>query len=111
MVFRNLLPQVPSVAPEQVGALLVDGAMLIDIREQNEWDEARIPGAVFKPMSEINGWWQDLPRDSKVILYCRTGNRSAQATHALVSQAGFDNVLNLTGGIVQWAQEGLDIEA
>lgn len=110
-MFRSLLPQVPSVAPDEVGALVDDGALLFDIREQNEWDEARIPGAAFKPMSEINSWWQDLPRDQTVILYCRTGNRSAQATHALVTQAGFDNVLNLTGGIVQWASQGLDIEA
>jgi rhodanese-related sulfurtransferase len=110
-VFNPLLPAVPSVDPADVTGLMNDGALLIDIREKKEWDESRIPGADFKPMSEINGWWQQLPRDRTVILYCRTGNRSAQATHALVSQAGFDNVLNLTGGIVEWAQSGLPMEA
>lgn len=103
-------PEIPSVAVEDVQSLLDEGAELIDIREQNEWDEARIPGAQLKPMSSINDWYQDLPRDHTVILYCRSGQRSSQAVHALVSQAGFENVLNMTGGIIAWANAELPIE-
>jgi rhodanese-related sulfurtransferase len=103
-------PSVPSVEPSDVETLVVDGAALIDIREQNEWDEARIPGASLKPMSQINDWWQDLPTDRKVILYCRSGQRSLQAVAALVGQAGLDNVYNMTGGIIAWAQAGLPVE-
>ena len=110
-MFKKLLPDVPAVTPDEATALLEQGALLVDIREQTEWDQSRIPGAVLKPMSVINDWWQDLPRDQTVILQCRTGSRSAQATHALVTQAGFDNVFNLTGGIVAWAQDGLDVES
>jgi rhodanese-related sulfurtransferase len=110
-VFKKLLPDVPAVTPEEATALIDDGALLVDIREQNEWDEARIPGAVLKPMSIINDWWQDLPRDQTVILQCRTGSRSAQATHALVTQAGFDNVFNLTGGIIAWTKQGLAVDS
>ncbi len=90
---------------------LDNGAMLVDVREQNEWDEARIPGAVLRPMSQINDWWQDLPDDREIILQCRTGARSAQVTAALMGQAGMDNVVNLAGGIVGWAEAGFDIEA
>jgi rhodanese-related sulfurtransferase len=103
-------PDIPSVAVDDVDAMVADGAALIDIREQNEWDEARIPGAELKPMSSINDWYQDLPRDRTVILYCRSGQRSAQAVHALVTQAEFDNVLNMTGGIIAWAEAQLPIE-
>jgi rhodanese-related sulfurtransferase len=103
-------PDIPSVAVDDVDAMVADGAALIDIREQNEWDEARIPGAELKPMSAINDWYQDLPRDRTVILYCRSGQRSAQAVHALVTQAEFDNVLNMTGGIIAWAEAQLPIE-
>jgi rhodanese-related sulfurtransferase len=103
-------PEIPSVTVDEVDGLVAEGALLIDIREQNEWDEARIPGATLKPMSSINDWYQDLPRERAVILYCRSGQRSAHAVKALVGQAGFENVLNMTGGIIAWADAGLPIE-
>ncbi len=103
-------PEVPQVFPPEVGPLLAAGATLIDIRESDEWREARIPGASFHPLSEINQWYETLPEDRPVILYCRSGQRSAMATQALIHQAGFDNVLNLSGGIVAWAEAGLDID-
>jgi rhodanese-related sulfurtransferase len=104
-------PHIPSVSVDEVEDLVEQGALLIDIRERREWDEARIGGAELKPMSEINAWYQDLPRDRQVILYCRSGSRSAQAVHALTTQADFDNVLNMTGGIIAWAGADLPIES
>lgn len=104
------MPDVPSVTPDEARGLVEEGALLVDIREQAEWDAARIPGAEFKPLSSINSWWPDLPTDGTVILYCRSGNRSAHAVHALVTQAGRDNVLNLTGGILAWDRAGLDVD-
>jgi rhodanese-related sulfurtransferase len=101
---------VPSISVDEVEDLVRDGALLVDIREKDEWDEARISGAEFKPMSTINDWWQELPADRTVILYCRSGNRSAHAVNALVGQAGLSNVLNLTGGILAWAASGRDVE-
>lgn len=107
-MFRR--PDIPAVDPVDVPAKLDDGALLVDVREQKEWDEARIPGAVLKPMSVVNDWYQDLPTDREVILYCRSGQRSAQIIEALVTQAGMTNVLNLTGGIIAWANSELPIE-
>ncbi len=104
-------PDVPSIDPIDVPAKLESGALLVDVREQKEWDEARIPGAVLKPMSIVNDWYQDLPSDHEVILYCRSGQRSAQIAEALIKQAGRTNVLNLTGGIIAWANAELPIEA
>jgi rhodanese-related sulfurtransferase len=109
-VFRPDIPEAPSVSPEEAKALVEEGALLVDIREVEEWQAARIPGAEFKPLSTINDWWPDLPLDRTVVLYCRSGNRSAHAVNALVGQAGRTNVLNLTGGIIAWDRAGLPVE-
>jgi rhodanese-related sulfurtransferase len=103
-------PPIPGVDVEEVGELVADGALLVDIREPEEWDEARIAGAELKPMSAINDWWQDLPSDRTVILYCRSGQRSARAVHALTSQAQLDNVFDMRGGIIAWHEAGLPVE-
>lgn len=87
------------------------GALLIDVRERDEWDQARIPGAEFRPMSAIETWYQELPRQRPIVVYCRTGNRSAAVTSALIQQAGFTDVFNLEGGIVAWSGQALPVEA
>lgn len=54
--------------------------------------------------------YQELPKDTPVVLYCRTGNRSEQAA-AWLAQQGYTNILNLRGGIVLWYRMGLPVEA
>jgi rhodanese-related sulfurtransferase len=103
-------PDVPAVTAQEAAAMVEDGALLLDIRELKEWKMLRIPGADFKPMSEIQDWFEDLPRDVDIILQCRSGQRSGQATQALISQAGFDRVFNLTGGIIAWHSANLPVD-
>ena len=81
----------------------------IDIREQEEFDQARIPGAKLLPMSEINRRIDELPKDREVVIYCRTGNRSSYLLTILV-QHGFSNLINLDGGIVDWHGRGYPVE-
>jgi rhodanese-related sulfurtransferase len=102
--------EVPGITPVEAADMIADGAILIDVREQNEWETERIPGAEFKPMSQINGWYADLPRDRTIIVQCNSGQRSAAIINALMTQAGFDNLLNLTGGIVGWKFQNQPIE-
>ncbi len=104
------LKPVPEVSPLEAQVYLADGALLVDIRELAEWQESRIPGAVFKPMSELNDWYHDLPEDRVVILQCRTGNRSGVAASALINQAHMTNVYNLAGGIIAWDGSDLPID-
>jgi len=106
----DLFGGVPETTPQDATELIAAGALMVDIREAEEWEEVRIPGAEFRPLSEINEWFGDLPRDRTVILQCRSGNRSAMATAALMQQAGMDNVVNLAGGIIAWYQAGLPID-
>lgn len=104
------LPDVPTVHAGEVDGLLDAGALLIDVREPREWDRSRIPRSVLRPLSTINDWYAELPRDRTVIVSCRSGNRSARVVQALISQAGFDDVHNLAGGIIAWAEAGLAVE-
>jgi adenylyltransferase/sulfurtransferase len=76
---------------------------LIDVREEYEADIASIGGEII-PTGEIMDHLDKISRDKKVILYCRTGNRSGVITQALEAK-GFTNVYNLKGGIHQWADE------
>lgn len=103
-------PTVPSVDADEASERLEQGALLIDVREPVEWDEARIPGAVLKPMATINDWWQELPSDRDIVVQCRTGSRSAHVVHALTTQGGMTRVWNLTGGIVAWANAGKPVD-
>ena len=104
------IPTVPAVTPVEAAELMRDGAQLIDVREQSEWDDERIPGAQLKPMSTIDGWYEDLPSDVTLIVQCHTGQRSARVVDALINRAGMNNVVNLTGGIEGWKFSQLPIE-
>lgn len=106
----DLFSGIPETDPLEATDLMAAGALMVDIREADEWEEVRIPGAEFRPLSEINDWVEELPRDRTIILQCRSGNRSAMATAALIRQAGMDNVVNLAGGIIAWHQAGLPID-
>jgi rhodanese-related sulfurtransferase len=81
-------------------------ALIIDVREPNEWTQAHAPGAVLVPLGQLNGKAPDLPRDRTLLMMCRTGGRSQNATQFLQAQ-GFENVHNVSGGIVAWNHAGL----
>lgn len=83
---------------------------LIDIRSDAEVAQGVLPASQHLPMHLIPMRMHDLPRDKEVILYCRSGARSYQAC-AYLQQQGVGNVLNLRGGIIDWARQGFDIQA
>lgn len=82
---------------------------LIDIRTEAELRGGVLPQASHLPMHLIPLKMNDFPRDKEIILYCRSGARSYHACRFLMQQ-GFDNVINLRGGILDWARQGLKIE-
>ena len=103
--------EIPAVGPVEARDRVSAGALLVDVREQVEWDEARIEGALLKPLSQASSWYRELPDADEIIFYCRSGNRSGQIVRALIEQAGMSNVVNMSGGIIAWAQEGLPVES
>jgi rhodanese-related sulfurtransferase len=88
--------------------MLDQGAQLIDVRADHEWETGHLPGAVHIPLAELAGRVAEVDKDRPVILYCRGGNRSSMATTAL-AEAGYD-AAKLTDGAVGWEEEGLPFE-
>lgn len=87
---------------------LADDAVLLDVREADEWAAGHIDGAVHLPMSGLMARVDEVPKEGDVVVVCKVGGRSAQVT-AFLSQRGWDNVRNLDGGVVAWVQAGRPI--
>jgi rhodanese-related sulfurtransferase len=84
--------------------------ILVDIRSDSEVAQARIEGAVHIPMHLLPYRLKDLEKQHPVVLYCRSGARSAQAS-AFLAQQGMTNIHNLLGGIMDWARSGKELVA
>ena len=96
-----------SIPTVQVGGVpdpLPEGLTLLDVREDNEWAEGHLEGAVHIPLGQLPGRVGEVPNDGQVLVYCKVGGRSAQAT-AFLQNAGVEAV-NLDGGVVAWTQAG-----
>jgi rhodanese-related sulfurtransferase len=103
----------PQNEPREVGRdearkLIDEGAQLVDVRADHEWEVGRIAGAAHVPLPELPQRLGEIDKDRPVVLYCRGGNRSSMATEAL-TDAGYDAV-KLTEGIVGWSGDGLPLE-
>jgi rhodanese-related sulfurtransferase len=81
---------------------------LLDIRSANELAQGVLPQSQHVPMHLLPLRMNDFPKDKDVVLYCHSGARSAHACMYLMQQ-GFTNVINLHGGILDWARNGLQI--
>jgi adenylyltransferase/sulfurtransferase len=77
---------------------------LIDVREEHEFEICQIGGELI-PMAEVMNNIEKISKDKKVVVHCRSGKRSAAVIQALQSQHGFNNLYNLKGGILAWADE------
>ena len=73
-------------------------ALLIDVREKDEWDIAHIPQAKLVPLQTIPTYAPNLPKDTHIVIHCKAGMRSAKACEYLTS-LGFENVVNVEGGM------------
>ena len=87
-----------------------DEFMLLDIRSAGELAQGVLPDAEHLPMHLIPLRINELPRDKEVILYCHSGARSYHAC-AYLAQQGYDNIVNLRGGILGWARSGYQLAA
>jgi len=102
------LPATVSVA--EAAALRDAGAYILDVRQPEEWAEVHIPGAVLIPLGELPGRLAEVPRDSDVVVVCRSGNRS-QAGRDILRDAGYARVTSMAGGVTEWQAAGLPTES
>ena len=113
-IIRRAKEQIREVDPKEVHDLLDhrNGEVIVDVREQTEFEESHLPGAVHVPRghleSRIEGAAKD--KDQRVVLYCASGNRSALAAKTLQEELGYENVESMTGGITLWKDRGYDVE-
>src|SRR5205807_2408368 len=77
---------------------------IIDVRNPEEWEIARIPGATLLPLPELEARMGELSPEDDLVLHCKSGIRSAKALKLLQEQ-GFKHLKNMTGGILAWSDE------
>lgn len=105
--------EVKDVTPQTIAARLPQdldsGLILLDVRTQQEWEQdGHIEGATSIPLDELEARAEDeLPKDAEIVVYCRSGNRSAQGADFLVEH-GYTNVSDM-GGLNGWVAAGYDV--
>lgn len=82
--------------------------IFLDVREQSEWNEAHIEWATLIPLGQLANRKNELPKDQKIVVVCRSGNRSAQGRDLLL-KAGFAEVTSMAGGMNDWISQGLPV--
>jgi len=101
-------PDVPEITPDELAQRLDRGdvPVLVDVREPFEASIADLPehGQVRIPTREFAARYSELDPDEEIVIYCRSGARSARAT-ALLLANGYDNAFNLEGGVLRWRQD------
>jgi sulfur-carrier protein adenylyltransferase/sulfurtransferase len=113
-LIRKIKEQIEEVDPKEVHEVVENGngAVIVDVREQHEFDESHLPGAVHVPRghleSRIEGSAPD--KSQRVILYCASGNRSALAAHTMHDLLGYEDVSSMRGGITLWKDRGYEVE-
>src|SRR5262249_2655897 len=84
-----------------------DTPLLVDVRERDEWEQGRIPGAVLVPRGNLESRIENVAPDRTrpVLLYCAAGNRSAFAAQTLTA-LGYERTISLAGGYTDWQRNG-----
>lgn len=101
-----------NITPKEAGVLQSEKkAVIIDVREDSEWKEKHIPGAIHIPLAQLSARLVELEpyKNSQIITQCKSGGRSAKAYETLKS-SGFNNTVNMSGGLDAWKKEGLLVE-
>jgi rhodanese-related sulfurtransferase len=85
------------------------GALLVDVRQPEEWQQGHAPKAKLIPLGSLGDRLTELPREREVLLICRSGNRSGTAQRQLL-RLGYEHVVNVKGGMNAWTSAGLPVE-
>lgn len=86
-----------------------NGAFVLDVRTQEEWDEYHAPNTTLIPLDQLPTRLNEVPRDKEIVVVCRSGNRSQQGRDILLN-AGFEQVTSMKGGLKEWRSSGYPVE-
>jgi len=115
-LIKKAKEQITEVDPREVHDLLSNGhrngTVLVDCREEHEFEEAHLPGAVHVPRGHLESRIEGAARDKseRVIVYCASGSRSALAAKTLIEELGYERAESMTGGITLWKDRGYEVE-
>jgi rhodanese-related sulfurtransferase len=99
-------PKYVDVSVQQGKEMMDRGDIFIlDVRTREEYNGSHINGSTLIPVQELDIRFKELPRDKKILVYCRTGGRSVTASDILVKN-GFTQIYNMQGGITAWKNAG-----
>jgi rhodanese-related sulfurtransferase len=98
----------PEITVAELATRLDGGAVLFDVRNPDEYDEAHVPGARLVPLPEVADRLDEFPTDTEVLVICRSGARSATASEFL--RANGVDAVNVAGGTLAWIAEGRAVE-
>jgi rhodanese-related sulfurtransferase len=101
------MSDVPQIDAPEAARRVIDGALLLDVREPDEWAAGHAAAASHIPLGDIAARLADVPADTAVIAVCRMGGRSQKAAEFL--RANGVDASNLDGGMRAWAAAGLDV--
>src|SRR5688572_24773117 len=109
-LIQKVKSQIREVTADEARARADKGAVLVDVREPDEWANGHIPGAIYIPRGFLELRIEDkVPdRSKEVVVYCAGGTRSAFGAKSL-QELGYDNVVSMIGGFGKWKETGLPI--
>src|ERR1700712_3543778 len=96
--------EVPTIEVAQVPDPIPEGVTVLDVREPLEWHHGHIEGALHVPLTQVPDRVDELPADQQLLVVCKVGGRSSQAT-AFLREKGFE-AINLAGGMIDWVDAG-----
>jgi adenylyltransferase/sulfurtransferase len=110
-LIRKVKSEIHEISAEEARALAGAGAVLVDVREADEWSQGHVPGALFIPRGylELQVEEKVKDKDREVVVYCAGGTRSALGAKSL-RELGYSRVSSLQGGFTRWKESGFPIE-
>jgi rhodanese-related sulfurtransferase len=102
---------VKEICPTTTQQWVKDGALLVDVREENEVAQVAfdVPSILYIPLSEFEDRFKEVPQDRIVVLVCQSGGKSLRAAGYLVNH-GYENVVNMQYGMIRWLERGFPVK-
>jgi molybdopterin/thiamine biosynthesis adenylyltransferase/rhodanese-related sulfurtransferase len=110
-LLRQIKDRIEEIDPAKVRELIGEGVAIVDVRESEEFGAGHLPGAKHVPKSYLESRIEAAvpDRDTQIVLYCQSGNRSAWGARTLEEDLGYKHVASMTGGITLWKDRGYDV--
>jgi molybdopterin-guanine dinucleotide biosynthesis protein A/rhodanese-related sulfurtransferase len=102
-----LPPMIHEISVNELAERLAAGATVFDVREPNEYEEERVPGAIPIPLATVPDRVDEFPADGDVLVICRSGGRSMRACEFLAAHGR--SAINVAGGTLAWIAAGFDV--